>query len=187
MSPPRARARDRSLPRHLSSYLQDEDASTARLVRELRPARRRGYLTRSELAKACSWKSPRAIRHVRRNSPAAVRAATAKALRSRSEPRRMAALLRLEGVSVPSASAVLMLLDPRRYGVIDIRVWQLLHRSGYVSGRGTGVGLTVAHWLQFLDVLRGFASRLGVSARRAELALFELHRRRQRGTLYKDR
>jgi hypothetical protein len=28
------------------------------------------------------------------------------------------------------ASALLTLLDPKRYGVIDIRVWQLLHRMG---------------------------------------------------------
>jgi hypothetical protein len=167
--------------------LLQEDEDTAQLVRALRRARRRGYLTRSELVAACSWKSPRAIRHVRSNSPAAVKAATALALRSRAEPARMAALLRLKGVSVPSGSAVLMLLDPRRYGVIDIRVWQLLHRGGYVSGRGAGVGLALDHWLQFLGVVRSLASRLGVSARQAELALFELHRRRQRGTLYRKR
>jgi hypothetical protein len=35
-----------------------------------------------------------------------------------------------KGVSVPMASALLTLLDPKRYGVIDIRVWQLLHRMG---------------------------------------------------------
>jgi len=35
-----------------------------------------------------------------------------------------------KGVSVPMASALLTLLDPKRYGVIDIRIWQLLHRMG---------------------------------------------------------
>src|SRR5262249_45551853 len=129
------------LPLRLRSFLSEEDEETAQLVRELRRARRRGYLTRRELAAACTWKSPRAIRHVRSNSAAAVQAATGLALRARDETERMSALLRLKGVSVPSASAVLMLLDPRRYGVIDIRVWQLLHRSGCVSGRRGGAGL----------------------------------------------
>lgn len=87
-------------------------------------------------------------------------------------------------MSIPMASAVLTLLDPRRYGVIDIRVWQLLHRRGYVSGSRTGVGLRVTHWLQFLAMVRRLSARLGVTARQVERALFEIHRRRQRGTLY---
>lgn len=166
---------------HLASR---DDEQTTTLVDELRKARRRGHLTRRELEAVCRWKSPRAIRHVRSNSPAAVRAATRLALRTRDEERRVRALLVLKGVSVPMASSVLMLLDPRRYGAIDIRVWQLLHRGGHVTGRRSGVGLGVAHWLQFLAVLRGVSAALGVTAREAERALFDVHRRRQRGTLY---
>ena len=81
----------------------------------------------------CYWKSPRAIHYVRSNSPTSVRAATRKALTTRSERRRLEALVQLQGVSIPMASAILMLLDPKRYGVIDIRVWQLLHEVGAVT------------------------------------------------------
>ncbi len=162
----------------------DEDEETTRLVRELRRARRRGYLTARELEAVCRWKSPRAIWHVRSNAPAAVRAATSVALGTRDEEGRVRALLVLNGVSVPMASSVLMLLDPRRYGAIDIRVWQLLERSGHVSGNRAGVGLRVPQWLQFLAVVRELADALGVTARDAERALFDIHRRRQQGTLY---
>jgi hypothetical protein len=162
-----------------------EDDGTARLIRALRPARARGYLTPGELEAACRWKSPRAIRHVLRNSSAEVRRATARALRARDEGDRVSLLLELRGVSVPTASAILMLLDPRRYGVIDIRVWQLLRRGGYVSGIRSGVGLRVAHWIAFLAIVRALASSLGVSARQVEKALFDLHRERQRGRLYR--
>ncbi len=165
----------------------DEDESTDRLIADLGGARRRGHLTRPELLAVCRWKSPRAIRYVRSNPPGAVRDATRNALRSRHERDRVSALLVLRGVSVPMASAVLTLLYPRRYGVIDIRVWQLLHRRGHVSGSRTGVGLRVAHWLQFLAILRRIAARLGCGARQVERALFEVHRRRQRGTLYARR
>jgi hypothetical protein len=170
--------------RHLS---KDEDEATARLCRELRAARARGYLTRSELLAVCRWKSPRAIHQVRANSPKRVRAATTSALGTRSEPRRLEALVRLRGVSVPMASAVLTLVDPRRYGVIDIRVWQLLHARGAVTRNAEGVGLSAGNWRQFLAVIRHFARKLRVKARDVERALFDAHRAGHKGRLYRTR
>ena len=114
-----------------------------------------------------------------------VRAATASALGTRSEPRRLESLVRLRGVSVPMASAVMTLLQPRRYGVIDIRVWQLLHARGAVTRNAEGVGLTARNWAQFLAVIRHFAKKLRVKARDVERALFDAHRARQKGRLYK--
>ena len=181
-----SRALDRRLEalirRHLST---EEDEATARLCRELRAAKNRGYLTRSELQKACYWKSPRAIRHVRANTAWQVRAATARALRCRDDEGRIEALLRLKGVSVPMASAVLTLVNPRRYGVIDIRVWQILHEHGAVTRNSEGVGLSANNWRQFLAVIRHFARKLRVRARDVERTLFDAHRARQRGRLYK--
>lgn len=170
--------------RHLST---DEDAGTARLCRRLRVARARGYLTRSELEAVCRWKSPRAIHQVRANTAKRVRAATTSALGTRSEPRRLESLVRLRGVSVPMASAVLTLIDPRRYGVIDIRVWQLLHARGAVRRNAEGVGLSAGNWREFLAVIRHFARKLRVKARDVERALFDAHRARQKGRLYQTR
>ncbi len=79
----------------------EEDPETADLIRELRTARRRGYLRRSELEAICYWKSPRAIQHIKSNSAHAVRVATRAALATRSERARLEALLSLQGVSVP--------------------------------------------------------------------------------------
>jgi hypothetical protein len=161
-----------------------DDATTARLVRELRAARRRGHLRPAELEAVCRWKSPRAIWYVRSNPVAAVQKATRLALRTKDEEARMRALLELRGVSIPMASSLFMLLDPGRYGAIDIRVWQLLERGGHVAGNRAGVGLRIGHWLQFLVLVRELAATLRVSARAVERALFDLHRARQRGTLY---
>lgn len=164
----------------------DRDESVRRLASRLRRARRRRHLTPLDLEAICRWKSPRAIWQVRSNSRAAVRAATSRALRARDERARVEALIELRGVSIPMASAVLTLLYPRRYGVIDIRVWQLLHALGRVSDRAGGVGLRVAHWLEFLAVLRPLAWALGVTVRRAERTLFDIHRARQVGRLYAE-
>jgi hypothetical protein len=167
--------------RHLST---DEEESTAALIHRLEPARGRGHLTRTELLAVCNWKSPRAIRHIRANNPEQVRRATKRALGTRSERRRLQALLSLKGVSVPMASAILTLLYPRRYGVIDIRVWQLLHKVGTVTGAPNGVGFTFDNWYEFLVIVRDFAKRYGVRARDIERALFLAHRHYQSGRLY---
>lgn len=162
----------------------DEDDEARTLIRRLRMARRRGYLTRSELEAVCYWKSARAIRHIRSNTPGRIRGATKRALSTRSERRRLEALVALRGVSVPMASAVLALVDPRRYGVIDIRVWQLLHQLGIVTEKPSGVGFGFRNWYQFLMIIRYFSKRFGVKARDIERTLFVVHRKYQTGRLY---
>src|SRR5215813_992417 len=168
----------------LKHYLStEEDVKTVALIRELRNARLRGYLTRAELEKVCRWK-PRAIRLIRHNSVARVRGATRRALATRSERLRLEALWMLDGVSVPMASAILTLLDPHRYGVIDIRIWQLLYALGEVTKKSSGVGFNFDNWYQFLMKLRYFAKRLCVGARDIERSLFFAHQANQKGTLY---
>src|SRR5512132_2142211 len=96
----------------------EEDPGTADLIARLRPARARGYLTKGELERACRWKSPRSIGLVRQNSPRRIRSVTETVIRTFDERERFDRLLSLHGVSVPSASAVLTMLEPERYGVI---------------------------------------------------------------------
>jgi len=136
----------------------------------------------------CRWKSPRAQRHYLRNGAARIREASRRALAARSERRRIEHLLELDGVSVPVASAILTLLDPRRYGVLDIRAWQMLYAvRGGVDANPAGRGFTVAQWLRYLATLREHARRLRASARAVEFTLFLCHRKRQRGLLYDPR
>jgi hypothetical protein len=172
---------DGLIRRHLEPV---EDENTRRLMVDLSAARIRGHVTPGELERVCYWKSPRAIHHVRANSAAFVRRVTALALRTRDEQARMRTLLALRGVSVPMGSALLTLLFPRRYAVIDIRVWQLLFAEGAVSSNPAGRGLSVEQWCEFLAVTRAVAARLGGTPRTVERTLFEIHRRRQVGTLY---
>jgi hypothetical protein len=161
-----------------------EDEGTARLVRRFRGVRARGYLTRAELEAVCFWKSARAIHYVRSNSDSQIRTATRRALATRDERRRLEALTGLRGVAVPMASSILMFVNPRRYGVIDIRVWQLLHTIGAVTKKPAGTGFNVNDWCQFLAILRSFAAALNVTARDVERALFSVHLRHQEGRLY---
>jgi hypothetical protein len=132
----------------------------------------------------CRWKSPRAQHLWRRNSAARIHAVSRAVLATRSERRRMELLTSLRGVGVPIASAILTLIDPRRYGVLDIRAWQLLFAVRSVAANRRGQGFTISQWEEYLAALRQHARRLGVTARAIEYTLFEAHRRRQQGTLY---
>ena len=163
---------------------KSEDEKTLALMQKLRPARRRRYLTPGELEAVCRWKSARAIRHIKANSPWRVRSATHRALATRSERQKLKFLRTLQGVSVPMASAILMLLDPRRYGVIDIRVWQLLYKLGVVAQKPSGMGFNFNNWYRFLMIVRYLARKLRVNARDIERTLFFVHREYQKGRLY---
>ena len=87
-------------------------------------------------------------------------------------------------MSVPTASAILTLIEPRRYGVLDIRVWQLLHKLGAVEACPAGRGFGPAHWEQFLRLLRAQARARRTTPRLVELTLFHYHRTVQTGRLY---
>jgi hypothetical protein len=99
----------------------------------------------------------------------------------------MELLTGLRGVGVPMASAILTLLDPRRYGVLDIRAWQLLFAIRSVGANRRGQGFTIVQWEQYLDALRYHARRLRTTARAIEYTLFLCHRKFQHGLLYTAR
>jgi hypothetical protein len=162
----------------------DEYPPTAALIERLAHVKRTGRFTRAEFLAMCRWKSPRARLHYERNTPARIRRASAAALAARSERERIEHLTALSGVSVATASAILTLVDPRRYGVLDIRCWQLLFGLHSVRANPRGRAFTTSQWLLYLERLRAHGRALGVSARTIEHTLFHCHRKLQRGRLY---
>jgi hypothetical protein len=170
----------------LANELTREDTpDTLQLIEDLRDVRQRGYLTKREFLAICRWKSPRSIRHCMKNSSGRIRRQSAIAVATRSEQVRFDALTELDGVGAPTASAILTLTNPRRYGVMDIRVWQLLFEFGSVRTKPGGAGFTFGDWHPYLLTLRDHAKQLGVSVRAVEYSLFRYHRRAQEGVLYK--
>jgi len=167
--------------------LAEEDASTADLVASLRRVKKAGEFGRAEFLAMCRWKSARSAPQCEANSARAVRLVSRRALGTRDERERLEVLCRLRGVGIPTASAILTLVDPRRYGVLDIRVWKLLFRIGAVRTNPGGAGFRTEHWLEYLAHLRSQARRLRVSVRQVEYSLFLRHQRTQRGPLYDRR
>ena len=162
----------------------EEDVPTSKIIRRLSHVKADGELSRGEFLDICYWKSPRAIRLCERNSASKIEEVSRKVFGTTNERRRLQLLTGLRGVSVPTASAILTLTDPKHYGVIDIRVWQLLHKLQSVKKNPAGQGFSFEHWYQYLKILRHHAQRLRVPVRSIELTLFKFHRDHQAGTLY---
>lgn len=164
--------------------VKDEYSDTSRLIKSLRHVKREKVLTKPELISICRWKSPRAIHHIKANHGATVRSLTRKALSTRSERKKLDFLTRLRGVSLPMASAILTIIYPKRYGVIDIRIWKLLYAINSVGKNPKGVGFTFNHWYHYLSLLRFHAQEMNVTVRAVERTLFFYHRKIQEGVLY---
>ncbi len=76
-----------------------------------------------------------------------------------------------------AASSKPLLLDPKRYGVIDIRVWELLYALGTVTKNPGAVGFSFDNWHEFLMIIRHFAKKLECKARDIERTLFIAHKK----------
>lgn len=164
----------------------EEWDDTSALIKKLRIAKKRGWLTKEELIEICYWKSPRAIWHIRSNRADTIKKATERALSSRSEQIKIEELIVLKGVSLPMASSILMLTNPKRYGVIDIRVWELMFHLGTMQTNQKGTNFNFKEWYRYLIILRHFADKLKVNARDIERTLFNVHKMHQTGQLYSE-
>jgi len=171
----------------IQDNLVSEDPNARRIIVQLRPARKRGYLTKKEFLDICNWKSPRPRRHFEKNSEEAIRNITQKAFSTGHEKTKIIRLTKLKGVRIPTASAILALTYPHRYGVIDIRVWQCLYKYGAVKDNPAGTNFSPEQWYRYLVKLRFYAKKLKESPRIVELTMFFHHKKMiQQGNLYKS-
>ena len=136
-------------------------------------ARRRGWLTRSELLRIARWKTPRSGPRVARNSEKRVREITRRALSAADERARVLELLRLSGVGVPTASVILHFCHREPYPILDVRaLWSLS------VGRSRG---GIALWRDYTDACRALARRARCSMRTLDRALWQYAKEKAAG------
>lgn len=114
---------------------------------------------------SCGCASGKTRRELRRrdlqtNSDDELRRYSEKAFTAADEARRALYLCQLKGVPATVASAILTLTNPQAYGVIDIRVWQLLCLYGEFDYDTGGAESAVAALARILDKLREWARLL---------------------------
>ena len=174
-----------TLEEMLIDNLVEETEKARDLTTQLKRSKKRGYLTKKEFLQICLWKSPRPKRHYEENSEEEIKKTTKKAFLTPHEITKINRLTKLMGVSIPTASAILALTDPKNYGVIDIRVWKVLRKFDLVRDNPEGINFTPKQWYKYLIKLRYLAKKLKKPARIIELTMFFHHKEIQKGKLYK--
>jgi len=134
-------------------------------------ARKRGYLTFGEYYKICMWKSNRQKPRYIKNIQTALNI-TKEAFSENDETKKIKTLCKLEGVGIPTASAILAVVFPDKYGVIDVRCIDMLRKFNFPIRQQ----ITIKNWLKYLEVLRKLASENKVTPREVDMALFAMHR-----------
>lgn len=174
-----------SLPSLISKNLSKKEyPSTVDIKRQLSSIHTKKCLSKEDLILICRWKSPRALKLIKSNSTKKIERITKEAFKTRSERMKIELLTSLRGVSIPMASAILMFKNQKSYGVIDIRVWQLLYYMETVSCNPSGLNFTFNQWYQYLSIIRYYAKKKKVNARDIERTLFNVHSKYQVGNLY---
>jgi thermostable 8-oxoguanine DNA glycosylase len=174
-----------SIERLLRQRLRKNPDPAQGLICKLSHIKQQAHFNKSEFLQMCSWKSPRPRRLYESNSCAEIRRVSIKVFAAECEKEKVELLTNLKGVGVPTASAILTLTNPQDYGVIDIRVWQLLYRNGVVVSKPSGVGFSCENWIEYLQRLRSWAQKFNVGVRDVERVLFEYHKEKQEGQLYR--
>lgn len=133
--------------------------------------KKRGYMTFDDFYRIAMWKSARQKPNYLQNKNN-VESISKDAFSIQGESEKMDMLCCLKGVGIPTASAILTIVYPENYAVIDVRCIEMLQELGY-SIKKT---ITPNNWLKYLDITRKIAKENNITAREVDKALFAMHR-----------
>ena len=147
---------------------------------QLRAERRPFFLTKTEFDEILKWKLRQQYGRQRRlrqkNTDELIRAVTGLALTITHDDKdyelglRVDILSALRGVGVPVASAVLALVYPDEYAVIDFRGWRQVFDEERTS-------FYPSHYKRYLQEMRRLSRELGWPVQEVDLAIWEYDRR----------
>lgn len=157
----------------------EETTRLLRLLAEVRASRRPFFLRPEEFEAILHWKLRDQYargERLRASITADVLAAVTQAAfairlsdKDVELPIRVGILTSLPGVGVPVASAVLALVDPETYAVIDFRSWRQLFPSRRAD-------FSVPGYQRYMGAVRRLATELGWSPHEVDLAVWEFDR-----------
>lgn len=162
-----------------------ETEETLELIEKLKDVKEKGFFSKSQFYEVAMWKTPRPKKHYLSNSEGMIVEISKKVLSSNYEDEKVNLLISLKGVSIPVASSLLTIINPKDYGIIDIRVWQLLYLYKEIKTKPTGQGFTLKDYKEYLSVLRKYSKEFKINVRDIERIFFFYHKKIQKGNLYK--
>jgi len=134
-------------------------------------AKKREFLKFSEFFEICMWKSSRPKRRYLKNEKL-IEKITKEAFAESDETKKIKLLCTLDGVGIPTASALLSVAYPKKYPIIDIRCLEQLNNLGYKISKH----ISEKVWIQYLEIMRCLALELKKTPREIDMSLFAMHR-----------
>lgn len=157
----------KNIKKYINLYNQEDY-----IFKVIGPAiRKKKYVKFSEFYKICMWKSARQKNKYLRNTKS-IENITREAFNINNERDKILTLCKLEGVGIPTASSILTIAFPDKYGVIDIRCMEILHEMNLLKS----INISINNWLNYLRIIRELAHDNNVTPREIDMALFALHR-----------
>lgn len=136
-------------------------------------AKKRGYLSFDDFYEICMWKSARQKKRYMENKNT-IEKISKRAFAEKDERQKMKILFGgLEGVGIPTASALLTVVYPEEYAVIDIRCLEILRDK---FKEPLGKSMSVKTWLGYLELMRIWAKENKITPRKLDMALFAMHK-----------
>lgn len=133
----------------------------------------KGFLSKSEFTTICLWKSRRPKKYYNENLESEIKNQTKLAfLEDNDDKAKIELLTQLRGVSIPTASAILSVTDPKNYPIIDIRCIESLKDLGLISWDN----ININNWMEYLTIVRNIADQHKKTAREIEKGLFTYNR-----------
>ncbi|MBP8113955.1 MAG: hypothetical protein KAY50_01295 [Chitinophagaceae bacterium] len=133
---------------------------------------RKGWLSKPEFLEICLWKSRRPKKLYEQNSEKKIIRITKKSFLEKDEIKKIEFLTELHGVSIPTASAILCIINPEDYPVIDVRCVESLQDINLI----TWEKINLTNWLDYLKIVREIAKKYNKSTREIEKGLFAFNR-----------
>ena len=127
------------------------------------------------------WKSVRQKHNYLVNKKI-VEKVTKEAFKETDERKKMEELCKLKGVGIPMASAILTIVFPNKYAVIDIRCIEMLNKLNLTIKKH----ITLNVWLEYLIIIRNLAKDNGLTPREIDKILFAMHKESLESDNYKN-
>ncbi|HBB37248.1 MAG: hypothetical protein UX02_C0005G0031 [Candidatus Moranbacteria bacterium GW2011_GWC1_45_18] len=169
--------------KHINKYLDLYDKEKYIFDIIGKRTRDRGYLDFNDLYTICMWKSRRQKNRYLKNKKLDVERITKFAFKQVNEKSKIDWLLRLEGVGIPTASAILTAVYPDKYAIIDIRCIDMIRAIGLKSINKT---ISKEGWYEFLKAIRKIAKENKITPREVDKILFAMHEEKLEKNNYKN-
>lgn len=156
--------------KYLAEYQNTTGLYPSKLMKIGEKFHQKGYLKKEELYQLAHLNSTRSSYHVKKNPAERVEKVSEIVYKLDDDFSKLALLTALNGIGVPTASAVLTALDSNKHCVIDTRVWATLYNLDYFNQEKES--FKEDDYLKIIKIVRKMAAQSEFATAEIGYALF---------------